>query len=364
MVSLTKTPGENTFDKSISHITLRFKNPILEKEFMKERSKSNQYFKLVLLSSLFSCFFMSLIIIQTFFQYKFEVVIFDSNIYNLLYISIVCFIGILLEILPLLIHKMRWFKGYFMTIPSITAGLLESYQYNLDHKNILALYFPIFICFVFIVIGISLIYCHNWICGEILILIVIILCEIYINVFPWALMDKLFITFEHLFSLITISTCIRFLEYKRRESFFRIYSLNQLIEATQAILMNLPDGLVVVENNKIIFANRIFENFCNIRLRINDSTEQAQSFNQIFIPQSNIFMNSYFPSTLKNSISEEPFLSFIENSKEIGDQNQFIINDSSHNKMIPFEIKSTLINSTNEVKQIVYSIKDMSTYQE
>ena len=139
---------------------------------------------------------------------------------------------------------------------------VQNYFYCTDISFALPMYFVIIVPLTIAVVGTSLIYCHNWICGEIIIFIYIALCEIYITIYHWGIIEKLFLSFNHILALICIGSCIRFLEYKRRENFFRMESLTKMMEASKKILMNLPDPIIVVEHKEIILVNNEYNDFC------------------------------------------------------------------------------------------------------
>ena len=78
------------------------------------------------------------------------------------------------------------------------------------------------------------------------------------------------------------------------------------------------------------------------------------------IEETELYLN--IPSMIVNNETNENLQSFINNSKEIGSSDQFTLKDQIQNKLIPLEIKSTLVNE--EESQFVFSLKDLSTYEE
>ena len=237
---------QKLFQEEIFKVSLAFRKEILEQKYMKERNNINIHYKIVILISFFSFYMMSIRLIENFCNYKFNL---DQEVDNgslFLYAGILFLFSMSLEIIPILCEKVSFLKGLLVSLIPFALGIYQSYNFSVQSKSVFPMFFPVCMTYEILLIPISFVYCHNWICGELLIAFQCIGTGIYLAIYPSKDFDKFILTFLNLLSFVSLGSCLRFLEFVRRQNFFKTYLAKEQNKNTKNILKLLPDPLIIV----------------------------------------------------------------------------------------------------------------------
>ena len=352
------------FLNSINPFSLTFQNPDIEEKYMENRFKITTPYKIVNLTTIFIWLAFSIRILQVFLSFSLISNANNKPTSNLLILSCLSFGSIILELIIENIPKARIIKGFIYTIPSLVVLMVTTYQNNIALSNTNPYIPPVFTVLIICYISMAFLYCYNWICGIILLFTVLLAVEILDLVYPSAGIDKAFLSFYNFLGLICISVTLLYYEYQRRENFYNMYQLKMQHEKTNRILNNIPLGIIVTENQKIIEINKRFNEVTKINLR--NHSHNLEEIHNIEEEQSledyndNILsMTQYF----KRPDTGESLKNYIEQSKEIEGNPEFNFFIGDGQKEIPFEITTTLVEIPNG-NQIIYTLKNMSAFHE
>jgi len=180
-------------------------------------------------------------------------------------------------------------------------------------------------------------------------------------IYPSQLIDKFYLSFYIILSFICISSTLIYYEYQRRENFYKSYQLKIQQENTNKILNNLPLGIIVTENQKIIDVNQTFKEIIQANSSRNNLEERNQIDNENDLDYHHYFlsMTEYF----KRSDTSESLKNYIVNDKVIERNSEFNLCNEVNHKLIPFEITTTKIDITHGI-QIIYTLKNMAAFHE
>ena len=168
----------NSFSSSIFPYSLKFKNEDIEKRYMEKRMKNTIIFKIVYLTTIIIWWTYGIRNLQVYCQLNFVANPVKRPSLIFLLSSILCFISIILEMILLRFNKLKKFKGFIFTIPTVITFLYSAYEANIFLSNIMLFYPPNFVALFICFISMAFVYCFNWICGLLLIFKVLLAVEI------------------------------------------------------------------------------------------------------------------------------------------------------------------------------------------
>ena len=358
MIMQNEEINEFSFDDIINPFSLKFIDKEIEKKYMHHRNKNDQSKKTVILTSFFSGGFICLRILETFFEYLLVANPLNADLNFYIACVLVGFSTLAFEIVLLVTNRIRILKGILFVLSLFLVGLISSYRNTMASANPVPYIAPQGIPIYSITIAFALIYSYNWITGIILTSTGNIGCIIYICLYPSLLITKIFLAFNYILSTIALCTCIRFLEYQRRQNFYITYQAKLHQQNLKTILMRFPDPIIVAQKGNVIFANDSFN-----KIEENNISESSESIvndmNLLNLNNEKITENAL---KLIDTKTNSSFLSQIKSELEIKKAEFSLINSANSNKM-NFVIDSTKINFT-EFNQIVYSFKNITTYYE
>lgn len=360
MNSLRMQSCEENFRNEINIPSLFFKNPAIEMAFNEEKSNINMYMKFVIITTFFVSYLVAIRILNEFVVCTFiEEYKLRGTPSLLLLVTIFVLSGLTLELIPQYCQKLRFLKGFPSNCLAIGVAICYSYNMSNQYSSMNPMTFPIHLIAYFNSIPFCFVYCHNWICGEILIGTIILSNELYCLIYNWSTFDKFFMSIENLSVFLSIATCIRFLEYIRRESFYKTYIINIERNKNNEILLNLPHPIVITENSKISFVNNSYTNLASSCIDENQKRDEIihQNTNQGLLKFNETDLNLKIAEKISNDESKESLKSYILSSKEISQSVLFSFTSES-SRITPFEITSSIISFLDH-KIMVYSLKDI-----
>ena len=255
MKNLQENDIKRLFRAATFPVSMRFKDDNLESQYLINRNNIDSYYKMVISATFFNIYVIVVRVIYDYFASVFEIHEVKGSINLYIYISILTICLMLLEILPARIKRIEILKGFFIIIVPFFVSLYQSYNFSVSYLSPYPVFYGVQIFMILAAIPVAFIYCYNWICGFVFISLLILSNEIYLLIYNWPVMDKMFMTYINLASYVSLVTCLRFIENCRKENFFRVHLVNENNKNTQCILMSLPDPVIIVSSNKIEFKN-------------------------------------------------------------------------------------------------------------
>ena len=357
----TKKELIQKFEDAINFFSLKFKDPNVEQSFIDEKL---EYSKMRLLSLSFFFLIWGFMLLglrplQLYFQKTNELNPVNTGIpptINLVNF-IVVIASIIIEIIIFFIRYLSFVRGYFSSLSGVLFLIYVSYLTQTNLKgNAMYLQPSILPCLINS-ISISMIYSHNWIHGSLILCIICFSYQIFLFCFSTGYFDKFLTCLIIIFVCIVYSICLRIIEYFQRESFFVCDLAIKQMENSEQILENLPEPIVITENNHVVFSNQSLR---SINLKKNEIRRTDPSLGVDSHPE-NLLLAESILSNLYHSESAKPLIEFISNNIKIPLHSIFVHKDNIKRKEKPFEIISNEISYGNR-SQIVYALKNQYYY--